>query len=145
MPMRATIAILCLTWLVAAIGCGPDDGRVRVYPVRGKVSVKGQPAAGARVVFYPTAPDAVEKKLPSPAGETNEAGEYVLMSYKLADGAAEGDYKVAITWLEPPPANAAGIFDQKDRLGGRYSNPDKSNLTAHVDRGGGEIPAFELQ
>ena len=38
-----------------------------------------------------------------------------------------------------------GTFDQKDRLGGRYSNPDKSELTAHVDKGGGEIPPFELQ
>lgn len=142
--MRTTIAG-CLLLSVVAIGCGPDDGRAKVYPVSGKVTVKGQPAAGARVVFFPTAADAVEKKLPSPAGETDDSGKFRLMSYKPDDGAAEGEYKVAITWLEPPPANATGIFDQKDRLGGRYSNPEKSKLTAHVEKGGGEIPAFDLQ
>ncbi len=142
--MRATIVLFALISVVA-IGCGADDGRVKVYPVNGKVLVKGEPAAGARVVFYPAAADAVEKKLPSPAAETDASGQYRLQSYRPEDGAAVGDYKVSVTWLEPPPANAQGIFDQKDRLGGRYSNPDKSELTARVDKGGGEIPPFELQ
>jgi hypothetical protein len=114
---------------VLAVGCAPGDGKPRVYPVTGKVTVKGKPASGARVVFYPTAPDALEK----------------LQSFVPEDGAPEGDYKVTIVWPEPPPANAMGIFDQKDRLAGRYSNPEKSGLTAHVESGGGEIPPFDLQ
>ena len=142
--MRETI-LCCVLLSLFTVGCAADDGKAKVYPVSGKVVVKGQPADGARVVFYPAAPDAVEKKLPSPAGETDATGQFQLQSYEPDDGAPLGDYKVSVTWLEPPPANAQGIFDQKDRLGGRYSNPDKSKLTAHVDKGGGEIPAFEIQ
>ena len=82
--------------------------------------------------------------MPTPAGETDASGQYRLGSYKLDDGAPVGDYKVTVIWLEPPPATAQGIFDQKDRLAGRYSNAENSKLTARVDKGGGEIPAFEL-
>jgi hypothetical protein len=87
----------------------------------------------------------LEKKLPVPAGEANDAGEYKLQSFVPEDGAPEGEYKVTVVWPEPPPANAMGIFEQKDRLAGRYSNPEKSGLTARVESGGGEIPPFDLQ
>jgi hypothetical protein len=142
--MRLAVFYIVLVALIA-IGCTADDGRVKVYPVRGKVLVKGQPAQGARVVFYAAAADAAAKKLPTPAGETDASGQYRLQSYEPEDGAPVGGYNVSVTWLEPPPPNAQGIFDQKDRLGGRYSNPNKSGLTAHVEKGGGEISPFELQ
>jgi hypothetical protein len=80
-----------------------------------------------------------------PSAETNESSEFKLQSYVPDDGAPDGDYKVMVVWLELPPPNALGVFDQKDRLGGRYSDPEKSKLTAHVERGGGEIRPFELQ
>ena len=136
-----TVAILSF----AIAGCGAGDGRLSVYPVSGKVVVKGQPASGAKVIFYPSAPDAIEKKLPVASGETDSAGTFKLQSYEPEDGAPEGDYKIAIVWPEPPRPNATGIFDERDRLGGRYSNPDKSGLTAHVESGGGEIPPFQLK
>ena len=143
MGRRCDIAA-CLVCLIS-LGCGADSGRIKVYPVQGKVLVKGQPAQGARVVFYPTASEVDGKKLPTPAGETDESGEFRLESYTSKDGAPVGDYKVGITWLAPPPPNATGIFDQKDRLAGRYSKPDSSKLTAHVEKGGGEIPPFDLK
>ena len=127
------------------LGCGASDGKIKVYPVSGKVLVKGQPAAGARVVFYPTVDEIDGKKLPTPGGEADESGEYRLESYTSKDGAPAGDYKVGITWLAPPPPNATGIFDQKDRLAGRFSNPQSSKRTAHIEKGGAEVPPFELQ
>lgn len=126
-------------------GCGSSDGRIKVYPVHGKVLVNGQPAAGARVVFYPTTAATEGQKLPSPSGETDSAGDYMLQSFAPGDGAPVGDYQVTVVWLEPPPPNAQGIFDQRDRLAGRYATPEKSNLTARVEKGGGEIPPFSLK
>jgi hypothetical protein len=137
----ARICLVC----VLALGCGSENSQIKVYPVHGKVLVKGQPAVGARVVFYPAMAEVEGKKLPTPAGETNETGEYQLGSYRADDGAPQGDYKVTIAWPEPPPPNPSGVFSQKDRLGGRYANPDNSKLAAHVDKGGGEVPPFDLK
>ena len=143
--MRTSFLVCGLVVCLIGVGCGADDGRIKVYPAQGKVLVKGQPALGARVVFYPTTSDVDGKKLPTPAGDTDASGKYVLTSYKPEDGAPAGDYKVTVVWLEPPPANAQGIFDQKDRLQGRYSDPQTSPLKATVPEGGGEILPFELQ
>lgn len=142
--MRA-ILFCSLVCSFVAIGCGSHDGRVKVYPVHGKVLANGQPAAGARVVFYPIAQESEGQKRPTPSGETDAAGEYRLQSFSPDDGASVGDYRVTVVWLEPPPPNAHGIFDQRDRLAGRYASPETSNLTARVEKGGGEIPAFSLK
>jgi hypothetical protein len=143
--MKLAQFVFCLLVFSTVLGCGSDNGRVKLYQVQGKVLVKGQPAEGARVVFYPTASEVGGKQMPTPAGETDSSGVYALESYGAKDGAPEGDYKVSVSWPEPPPANAQGIFDQKDRLAGRYSNPQTSKLTAHIEKGGGEVPAFDLQ
>jgi hypothetical protein len=143
--MRGFLVVSGLVVCLTGVGCGADDGKLKVYPAHGKVLVKGQPAEGAKVTFYPAVPEVDGKKVPPPNATTEANGEYHLGTYKLDDGAPAGDYKVSVVWLQAPPPNAQGIFDQKDRLGGRYANPEQSKLTAHVEKGGGEIPAFELQ
>jgi hypothetical protein len=139
-----TVGCVCGPLFAAAIGCGADDGRVQVYPVTGKVVVDGQPAEGADVVFYPTTPEVDGIKLPGPAGSTDANGVFRLRSYDPEDGAPAGEFKVTVVWPAPPPPNATGVFQVKDRLGGRYANPQTSTLTARVEPGGGELPPFEL-
>ena len=143
--MSYVLRFCYLAGCLVALGCGKDDGHVKLYPVSGKVTVNGQPAAGARVVLYPKAAEVEGKKMPTPAAVVDANGQFQMESYVPGDGAPEGEYKVSITWLAPPPPNAQGIFDEKDRLSGRYSNPEKSGLTAHVESGGGELPPFELK
>jgi hypothetical protein len=109
------------------------------------VLVNGQPAEGARVVFYPTTAEVDGKKMPTPAASTDASGSYHLDSYESGDGAPAGDYKVTVVWPEPTPPNAQGIFEAKDRLWGRYSNAENSKLTAKVEEGGGEILPFDLK
>ena len=132
---------------VFGVGCGTGDGRPKVYPVQGKVSVKGQPADGAKVTFFPTSPEASSGaiKVPPSSGTVDASGVFQLETFKPGDGAPAGDYKVTVVWLEPPPANAQGIFNQKDRLQGRYTDPKTSQLQAKVENGGGEIPPFDLK
>ncbi len=130
---------------VAPVGCGKNDGHVKVYSVSGKVLVHGTPAEGARVVFYPVSDKLKGPHMPLPAGNTDAAGEFRLGSYKVDDGAPAGDYKVAITWPEPIPPNAnPETFQRKDKLGGRYNDPEKSGLTATVEKSG-EIHPFDLK
>jgi hypothetical protein len=136
---------LMLVGLVAINACGKGDGRVKVYPAQGKVLVRGTPAEGAIVFFFP-AGDAKRPGIPAPNGTTDSQGVYKLSTYEADDGAPEGDYQVSISWPEPLPPNVReSVTGPKDRLGNRFSDPQKSKLTAKVAGGGGEIPAFALQ
>jgi hypothetical protein len=133
--------------LAAAIaGCSDvEEGRMRVYPVSGRVTVKGSPAEGARVVFYGATPDLTGPGTPAPVGTTDANGEFRLRSYDPEDGAPAGKFNVTIIWPEPIPPNVdQEMYRPKDRLQGRYSDPQKSGLTATVEEGGGELPPFEL-
>jgi hypothetical protein len=134
----------CLV-LVAALGCGPGDGRVRVYPASGKVLVRGQPADGAVVTLYPTTPELQEAKVPPPTGTADGNGEFRLSTYGADDGAPAGEYQVTIVWPEARPENYVGIFEPRDQLRGQYATPNSSKLTANLESGGGELPPFELQ
>jgi hypothetical protein len=130
-----------------ASGCGEKSDRIEVFPSHGKILVNGQPADGARVVFYPKVTEIDGKPAPSPAATTDAAGEYHLESYDPEDGAPAGEYSVTVVWPEPPPPNAEalGTFDLKDRLSSRFADPTKSGLTAKIEDGGGEIPTFDLK
>jgi hypothetical protein len=144
--IRGVLYFWCLGVSTASvIGCGAHSDHEQVYPVTGKVMVHGAPAAGARISYYPAAESASRTGMALPFGDVDSEGVYHLQSYVPGDGAPAGEYRVAITWLEPlPPGANPEQVTRKDRLAGKYSDPDKSKLTAKVEKGGGEIPPFEL-
>lgn len=140
------------TWLativVLAAGCssgGDVEGRVKVYPVSGAVKVAGQPAAGARIVFYGATPELIGPGTVSPAAVTDENGLFQLQSYGPGDGAPAGQFNVTVSWPEEVPEGVDSEVNRpKDRLKNRYLNPETSGLTAEVPVGGVELPPFEL-
>lgn len=137
-PWSAAIVVL------AALGCG--DGRVDVYPVTGKVTVQGKPAAGASVVFFAKDAKLRGPGTPTPQGKTDEAGVFNLDSFETGDGAPAGEYQVAISWMETvAPSEDPEMPNERDQLQGRYANPEQSGLTASVTEGDNEIPPFELK
>jgi hypothetical protein len=79
--------------LLAALGCGGKD---RPVPVEGVVTLDGKPIAGAAVVFTP------EGRGRTASAETREDGSFRLTTFKDGDGAIPGNYKVLVTWEEPP-------------------------------------------
>jgi hypothetical protein len=144
--LRASFIVPLVVSLVGSTGCAKDDGRVKVYPVSGKVRVQGKPVEGARVVLYALDEELKKPGMPIPDGMTDAEGNFKLRSYDPDDGAPEGEFKVCITWLEAQPdGRIADTPTAKDRLDGRYASPQKSNLTATVEKGGGEIGPFDLQ
>ena len=145
MPRKLLLAIAAII-LTSITACGKNDGHVKVYPAQGKVIVRGVPAEGARIVFYPVSEELKKHGMPVPDGITDAQGIFKLKSYTVDDGAPEGEYKVGVVWLEQLPPDAdSDVVQPKDRLAGRYSDPQKSKLTAKIAKGGGEIPPFELQ
>jgi hypothetical protein len=144
--LHKRLLAIAATALIFISACGRNDGHVRVYPVQGKVIVRGAPAEGARIVFYPVSEELKKHGMPVPDGTTDAQGTFKLKSYKADDGAPEGEFKIGVIWLEQLPPDAdPDVVSAKDRLGGRYGDPQKSQLTAKVEKGGGEIPPFELQ
>jgi hypothetical protein len=143
-PFWSTTALAAF---VVTIGCSKNEaGRLQVYPASGKVTIKGQPVEGARVALFGSAPELTGPGTVVPVGTTDANGAFQLRSYEPEDGAPAGEFKVTVIWPEPIPPNVdQEMYKPKDRLGGRYSNPQKSGLTATVPEGCGELPPFELQ
>src|SRR5262249_32424374 len=111
--------------LVIIPACGKNGGRVKVYPVHGKVLLRGMPAEGAQVLFYIVSEDSKTKLMPVPNATTDSLGVFNLTSYQPNDGAPEGEYKVSVVWPEQLPPGGHETTP-KDRLASRYSDPQKS-------------------
>jgi hypothetical protein len=92
-------------------GCGRSGPQMA--PVHGRITLDGQPLAGADVRFQPVGPER-----PS-TGRTDSEGRYELMFKRGQPGAVVGQHTVRI-WVSPevvphPPIIAAR-FDSKSEL-----------------------------
>jgi hypothetical protein len=153
---------------IAATSCGGTGAGL--YPVHGTVTYKGEPAAGAYVVFLrdgappPAAP--ADAKDEPPSGTVAEDGSFTLSCGERGYGAAPGKYKVIIDWRTGLPADAAAAQEEAekkkmgrnarsykrdkhsmlapDRLKGRYANPANPLLSVEIKAETNRLPTFEL-
>ncbi|WP_459557626.1 carboxypeptidase-like regulatory domain-containing protein [Lacunimicrobium album] len=141
------LSFLVLT--IAGCGSGSDkwkEGREKVYPVSGKVTLKGAPLQGAVVMFYS------ESKKLSAVGTTDEGGLYQLKTYEDRDGAVPGEHAVAIRKVqyekvpsrnstkEEPATQSIG----KEMLPKEYALPGTSPLKETVTEKGPNEFNFEF-
>jgi hypothetical protein len=129
--------------LVLALGCGG----AKFAPVSGKVTLDGQPLAGATVSFQPIAPPNSTEAGPGSVGKTNDKGEYKLTADKGQDGAVVGKHRVVITCLQQQAGDSdtrppRGGWPQADKVPPRYNS--NSNETFEVPRGGTDKADFNL-
>ena len=145
LKLRPMVALaLSFAGVFALIGCSPDDGVGKRFPVSGKVTYKGQPLKSGTIDFLPEDP-----KTARPAtGEIQENGSYSLTTQTPGDGAMGGKYKVAISAFEvdksktgtPPQGGSAdqvvvGLAKSKSLIPIKYSGTDTSGLSATVAPG----------
>ena len=97
--LRAWVS-LSMALLLAGAGCqqAPYD----LAPVRGKVSVDGQPLASGRLMFAPISQGSADAGKPA-FGDIQPDGSFVLTTYREGDGAVVGDHWVTLF----PPAEQA--------------------------------------
>src|SRR4051812_9573839 len=95
----AVLPALVLILALVAPGCG-DEGVGKTYPVRGKVTLDGQPLVSktAVVLFKPDAAKGNTTPF-EPAASVDSAGGYTLHTKKQR-GAPPGWYKVIVTATE---------------------------------------------
>jgi hypothetical protein len=134
-------AVLFTPLVLLSVSCGGPD-RLPCYPVSGKVTYHGKPTPGALVVF-----DYVDKKDrqdPLPTGYVREDGSFSLTTYSPDDGAPEGDYRVAITWIDPKAKPDRKTGEMPNQLPDRFANAQKSGLQAKVGKGTDNRAIFRL-
>lgn len=116
---------------LAATGCGssgPAMGRVS-----GTVTYKGKPLEKGMVTFIAT-----DGERPNATGPI-EAGSYSLQTTEPGDGAVVGEYKIAVSDLDPnaniPELPGAPSKQPKSALPKQYLSADTSGLTFKVESG----------
>jgi hypothetical protein len=126
--------------------CSGSNG---LYPVHGKVFYKGEPAAGAEVIFHPRGDN--DPNVPRPTATVQEDGTYSLISFGKGEGAPPGEYYVFVRWIEnnlPPSMTKGKKKTMKpvpaDIFKGRYQNHAAPKFFAEVKPENNEVPPFEL-
>jgi hypothetical protein len=93
---RHVVVLVTAAVALSGAGCGPS--KHKPVKVSGTVILDGKAVAGAAIQFVPEGNDG------APAyGETKEDGGFRLTTHNDGDGALPGNYKVIVTWEEPPP------------------------------------------
>ncbi len=144
---RLSLGIL----LLGLAGCGGANNSSQLpetAPVMGVVNLNGAPLQWATVTFVPSG----NTKGVECVGLTDESGKYSLKQIRGSEGVPPGEYRVVINQLvtsegapykpgsEIAPITAGAV----EALPLKYSNVEKTTLTANVSQSGGEFP-FELQ
>jgi len=97
------VGVFCLL----SIGCSGGVDRPLTAKVAGRVTLDGQPVAGAFVQFVPQGSGDAQTGGGRPAtGHTDAAGNFVLSTFEDGDGAVIGTHRVLVT--EEDPAQPVG-------------------------------------
>ncbi len=140
------LAVFALIACVTSPACESSNSPA-VYPVKGQVFVRNQPADGAVVILRPAASaDPAEWAAGFPRAIAEADGSFQVSTYGTDDGAPAGSYVVLVQWNKAEGAQPADPETEvPDRLGGRYMNPETSTLRATVTEGPTELPRFNLE
>ena len=93
-----------------------------------------QPRENAKVEDWPSG---------FPHATAGADGRFEVGTYGERDGAPAGDYVVLVRWPDAP-ADPSAETTPADRLKGKYSDPAKSQLQAHVNEAATELAPFRL-
>jgi hypothetical protein len=132
-------------WLTAALAlaCASCGNKHNIYPVSGKVTYKGAPAAGAAVFFQHPGVKSVNDHIVM--GIVQEDGSFGLVCGSLGEGAPPGEYDILIEWKPASKQQGKGLPQHTpDKLKGRYADPKHPLLHATVKAETNNLLPFEL-
>lgn len=131
------IALFSLLFLC---GCSDGDARPDLHQVQGKLTINGEPAAGAMLVFHPAQGEEFDARGSRPRAKVDEDGNFHVTTYQSGDGAPAGDYQVAILWFDNPDSSTPW-----NKLGKRYANPSESDISVTVEEGNNLLTPIEIE
>lgn len=133
---------LAFSTLCVISGCG---GGPELIQAVGKITVDGQPARGAVLLFHPTS----QGQTTVSSATAKEDGTFTITTNTLP-GIPIGTYTVTVSWPDPDhtPSDTEKMMGTaepgKDLLKGRYILREKSQLSVTIEGTMIEMPAFEL-
>jgi hypothetical protein len=140
-PRVSIASILSICALAALTGCGENESRVPVYPVKGSISFLGQPLSGA---FLSLHPKGAARNAPAPRASVKPDGSFELSTFEGSDGAPEGEYLVAVKWYKPVKVKGE-IVSGPNALPAKFSNPKTSGIEVNVASGDNQLPPIQLK
>jgi hypothetical protein len=145
---RWAVVAMGLSCVVFASSCGrskiPEiQGKLPVFPVKGKLLLDGKPLPNANLVFHPTTPLPKDASQMLPRGRTNEEGAFALTTYSDNDGAPAGTYRVTVSYRGTHQNQRTN--EEPELMPPAYRNPRASMLTAEVQEGDNDLPALEIK
>ena len=138
MKLIRTLLLLAAAGLAVA-GC--NQSSVKLYPVKGKVLFKDQPAEGARIAFLPAGEENSQYRGPRPAATVANDGSFEIRTEPYGTGAPPGEYGILITWY--PPRDET--LNPRNKLPNKYADPGKPLLKAIVKEGENNLEPFKLR
>jgi hypothetical protein len=132
--------LFCTTLATLALACGSCGHSTKLYPVTGKVTVNGTPAAGATVIFQRQSVDLMNEQ--TVMGSVRENGSFSLVCGPYGEGAPPGDYDVFIEWRHRAERAKGPMVT--DRLKGHYADRNHPRLHARINPEPTDLPPFDL-
>jgi hypothetical protein len=132
--------LFCTITAILALACSSCGHSPKLYPVTGKVLVKGTPAVGATVFLQRQGVDPMNEQ--TIMGVTREDGAFSLVCGPYGEGAPPGEYDVFIEWRHR--AERAKGLPGTDRLKGHYADRKHPLLHAVVKAEPTNLPPFDL-
>ncbi len=142
-PSLRHLRLWSLLFALAGIALGScGKSSVKLYPVRGQVFFKDQPAEGAKVVFLPAGDQNAQYRGARPAATVSPDGSFEIRTEPEGVGAPPGDYTVLVTWF--PPRDENPNANPKNRLPNKYGDSGKPLLKETVKEGDNTLEPFKL-
>lgn len=143
--LRVCVRLIATVVLLAVAASCREEGpyQKETIPVSGRVLVDGKPPGSPlQVVLHPKG--GIDKEHPTVTqGTVAEDGTLSMTTYTTGDGVPPGEYVLTFTWQQFQPFSMS--YGGPDKLQGRYSDAEKSEITLTVNSGDEPIDLGEIK
>ena len=131
------LSIFCLSLAgLFLASCGSDDANLpELTPVKGTVTLNGEPASGVTIILYP------ESGAKNTAyGISDESGQYSIKHRSGAEGVEPGQYAVTFSKMVMPDGSPMekgaepAAVGAKEALPRQYTNPQYTKEKVNVQK-----------
>jgi hypothetical protein len=140
-------SVICLTTCGCGRGISKPKELTNLAPVAGKVLFRGEPPVGAVLTLIPTVAtpeNATNLATTATVGADGKFSVQTLVAQGTANGAAPGEYAIAISWTKPVRPDDRDSDDGPELLPKKYRDVKTSGLKAEIKPGRNELPPWEL-